>query len=122
LISPEAASVVVDFEQTCSPDVLQTLAAPGIAEIVMAIAKISKHKEYPRYEAHCLNIVPNIKNQDDRIINREMAAEWLRLAEAVLHPISEAARIRRPLSFSKRAFSHGSLILLGWLRLQPAHS
>jgi hypothetical protein len=56
-----------------------------MAEIVMAIAKISKHKEYARYAAHCLNIVPTIKNQDDCIINREMAAEWLRLAEAALH-------------------------------------
>jgi len=50
----------------------------------MASAEINKHKEYSRYAAHCLNIVPRIKNQDDRIINHEMAAEWLRLADAAL--------------------------------------
>ena len=52
----------------------------------MAHAKISKHREYARYAAHCLNIVPTTKNQDDSVINREMAAEWLKLAEAALHP------------------------------------
>lgn len=43
----------------------------------MAAPKNDKHKDYARYAAHCLNLVPAIKNQDDRAINREMAAEWL---------------------------------------------
>jgi hypothetical protein len=46
-----------------------------------------KHKDYVRYAMHCLNLVPAIKDRDDRAINREMAAEWLRLAEAVLYPL-----------------------------------
>jgi hypothetical protein len=53
----------------------------------MAVSKNDKHKDYVRYAAHCLNVVPAIKDQDDRGINREMAAEWLRLADVVLHPL-----------------------------------
>jgi len=50
----------------------------------MAIPKIGKHKEYARYAAHCLNLVASTKDQDSRCINREMAAEWLKLADSVL--------------------------------------
>ena len=46
-----------------------------------------KNKEYARYAAHCLHMVTVAKNQDDRAIQREMAAEWLKLADAVLHPL-----------------------------------
>ncbi len=53
----------------------------------MAEPKNDKHKNYTRYAAHCLNVVPAIKDQDDRAINREMAAEWLRLADAIGHPL-----------------------------------
>jgi hypothetical protein len=52
---------------------------------IMAVP--NRHKDYVRYAMHCLNVVPAIKDQDDRSINREMAAEWLRLADAVLHPL-----------------------------------
>ena len=51
----------------------------------MAIPKYDKHKDYVRYATHCLNLAPSIKDQDNRVINREMAAEWLKLADAVLH-------------------------------------
>ncbi|MGA2895816.1 MAG: hypothetical protein ABSE22_23385 [Xanthobacteraceae bacterium] len=53
----------------------------------MAVAKNEKHREYVRYAQHCLAIVPEAKDQDSRAINREMAAEWLKLADAVLHPL-----------------------------------
>ena len=46
-----------------------------------------KHKEYARYAAHCLHMVTVAKNQDDSAIQREMAAEWIRLAETVLRPL-----------------------------------
>jgi len=49
----------------------------------MAIPKYDKHKDYVRYATHCLNLAPSIKDQDNRVINREMAAEWLNLAESV---------------------------------------
>jgi hypothetical protein len=54
----------------------------------MAIPKNVKHKAYSRFAAQCLNTVTTTKDQDARAINREMAAEWLRLADAVLlHPL-----------------------------------
>jgi hypothetical protein len=53
----------------------------------MATSKGDKHKEYVRYAAHCLNLVPATKDQEACALNREMAAEWLRLADAVLHPL-----------------------------------
>ena len=49
----------------------------------MAIPKNDKHKEYVRYASHCLDIVPAISDQEFRAIQREMAAEWLKLADAV---------------------------------------
>jgi hypothetical protein len=58
----------------------------GLARGIME-PKNNKHKDYTRYAMHCLNVVPAINDQDDRAINREMAAEWLRLADAVLHPL-----------------------------------
>lgn len=49
----------------------------------MAIPKNDKHKQYVRYELHCLDILPTISDQEFRAIQREMAAEWLKLADAV---------------------------------------
>jgi hypothetical protein len=53
----------------------------------MAISKTNKHKEYARYAAHCLDMMVEIKDQETRALNREMAAEWLCLADAVRHPL-----------------------------------
>jgi hypothetical protein len=58
---------------------------------MMATRKNSKHRDYARYATHCLSAVLVIKDQDDRAINREMAAEWLRLADAILHPLKRMA-------------------------------
>ena len=60
----------------------------------MADANNSKHKDYARYAAHCLNLVAALKDQQDRAINREMAAEWLRLADAALEPLKRVPHIR----------------------------
>jgi hypothetical protein len=54
---------------------------------IVATARNDKHKDYVRYAAHCLAMVPATKDQDARAINREMAAEWLKLADALLHPL-----------------------------------
>jgi hypothetical protein len=51
----------------------------------VTISKPDKHKEYARYAAHCLEMTAMAKDHDARIILREMAAEWLTLADAVLH-------------------------------------
>jgi hypothetical protein len=34
-----------------------------------------------------LEIVPAVKDQKYRSIQREMAAEWLKLADALIHPL-----------------------------------
>jgi hypothetical protein len=52
----------------------------------MAIPKNGKHKDYSRYAEHCLQMVTVARDQESRSIQREMAAEWLKLADAVLHP------------------------------------
>jgi len=49
----------------------------------MAIPKDDKRKEYARYALYCLNMVAAVADQDSRSIQREMAAEWLKLAESV---------------------------------------
>jgi hypothetical protein len=46
-----------------------------------------KHKEYALYAAHCLDMGTIIQDQSSRAILREMAAEWLKLADAILHPL-----------------------------------
>jgi hypothetical protein len=53
----------------------------------MAILKDDKHKSYTRYAEHCLTMVTTTRDQDARNINREMAAEWLKLADGLLHPL-----------------------------------
>jgi hypothetical protein len=49
--------------------------------------KSDKHKEYAHYAEHCLQIVPKEPDQEYQAIQREMAAEWIRLAEIVLRPL-----------------------------------
>jgi hypothetical protein len=65
----------------------------------MALRKNDQHKQYARYAAHCLELVPAIPDQEYRSIQREMAAEWLKLADAIIHPqkpiVSNRARRRR---------------------------
>jgi hypothetical protein len=54
---------------------------------IMTIPTNDKHKEYARYAARCLAMVTEAKDQESRTIEREMAAEWLRLADAALKPV-----------------------------------
>jgi hypothetical protein len=46
-----------------------------------------KRKEYAHYAAHCLHMVTAAKDQESRAIQREMAAEWLKLADEIRHPL-----------------------------------
>ena len=57
-------------------------------EPITAIPKSDKHKDYARYAAHCLEMTGATKDQAARAINREMAAEWLKLADAILHHLT----------------------------------
>jgi hypothetical protein len=53
----------------------------------MAKPKNSKHRDYARYAARCLEMTGAKGRQDDRAILREMTAEWLRLADTIAHPL-----------------------------------
>ena len=44
------------------------------------------YKAHVRYAEHCLNMVAATTDQELRSIQREMAAEWLRLADTIRHP------------------------------------
>ena len=46
----------------------------------MAVQKTSKYEEYLRYAEHCLELMRITTNRKSRIIQREMAAEWVKLA------------------------------------------
>jgi hypothetical protein len=52
----------------------------------MAIPTNNKHEQYARYADHCLKVLPVMPDQEYRTIQREMAAEWLKLADAITHP------------------------------------
>jgi hypothetical protein len=78
---------LVNFAQTLLPSRPQSAHSDASGEIV-AIPKNGRHKEYVRYAAHCLEIVPRVPDQEYRSLQREMAAEWLKLADAIIHPLS----------------------------------
>ena len=53
----------------------------------MAIQAEEKHKDYAHYAAHCLYLMNAATDPDSRSIQREMATEWLKLADAIRHPL-----------------------------------
>ena len=57
----------------------------------MAKPKNDKRKDYARYAARCLEMTGAKIHQEDRAILREMTAEWLRLADAIVHPLKPKA-------------------------------
>ena len=46
-----------------------------------------KRKDYVRYAEHCLKVVPDASDQEYSAVQRDMAFEWLKLADAALHPL-----------------------------------
>jgi hypothetical protein len=76
---------VVNFEQT-DPRGCHRFATTPLAGASMPIFKSDKHEEYARYAAHCLTMATAVKDQGSRAIQHEMAAEWLRLADAARRP------------------------------------
>jgi hypothetical protein len=50
------------------------------------VPKNDKFKDYTRYAEHCLNMVAAPMDQELRSLRRDMAAEWLRLADAIRRP------------------------------------
>jgi hypothetical protein len=49
----------------------------------VTVPKDDKFKNYVRYAAHCLNMTAATSDQEFRRIQREMAGEWLRLADTI---------------------------------------
>ena len=47
----------------------------------MPVWKTSKYEEYRLYAEHCLQLVRLAANRKSRVIQREMAAEWFKLAD-----------------------------------------
>jgi hypothetical protein len=52
----------------------------------MTVPKDDKLKDYARYAEHCLNMVASTGDRELRRIQREMAAEWMRLADEIRRP------------------------------------
>jgi hypothetical protein len=55
----------------------------------MAIRKTGKYEEYLRYAEQCLKLVRIATSRESRITQRQMAAEWFKLADmfvAAQHP------------------------------------
>jgi hypothetical protein len=49
----------------------------------MALSNNEKYRDYAHYAAHCLYLETAASDPDSRAIQHEMAAEWLKLADAV---------------------------------------
>jgi hypothetical protein len=48
--------------------------------------KVEEHRKYARFAAYCLSQGNGASDPDARDIQRQMALEWLKLADAMLHP------------------------------------
>ena len=46
-----------------------------------------KYKDYAHYAAHCAYLETAATDPDSRAIQREMAAEWLKLADAIRYSL-----------------------------------
>jgi hypothetical protein len=60
----------------------------------VAISKTAKADEYLRYAEHCLKSAEKLPGQDSRVLLREMAAEWVKLAQAM--PGAQTGKKRGP--------------------------
>jgi hypothetical protein len=72
------------FEQTRLDDVPIRLAPEFMGSAI--VPQNESYKDYARYVEHCLNVAQQLTDQESRRIHREMAAEWLRLADAIRSP------------------------------------
>jgi len=50
----------------------------------MAVPDKDKHKEYSLYAVTCLQMLIAVPDQEARDIQSKMAAEWIRLADAIV--------------------------------------
>ena len=76
---------MVPFAQTTRQDAIDF--QPEIeSQVGRMTVSNDKFKDYVRYAEHCLNMAAAPTDQESRSIQREMAAEWLRLADVVRRP------------------------------------
>ena len=78
---------MVNFDQT-HPD--NSPQIPGLLIRLggtMANPTNEKRKQYAHYAAHCMYLVTAATDPDARAIQHEMAVEWLKLADAIFHPM-----------------------------------
>ncbi len=59
------------------------------------MADKDRHRRYVRYSERCFTMALVAMDEDSRAVQREMAAEWLKLADAVLHPLKRNDAIQR---------------------------
>ena len=52
-----------------------------MAKRTKPVPKKNKYKQYVLYAEHCLAKAKTLPDKEARLIQREMATEWLRLAE-----------------------------------------
>jgi hypothetical protein len=86
---------VFDFDRTHSRNAFHIWRPAGKQQGgIMAPPDKDKHKEYSRYAATCLEMVVVAPNQEARAVQREMAAERLKLADDIIElskPIKRSA-------------------------------
>ena len=58
-----------------------------------AVPKNDKFKNYARYSEYCLNMAAAPTDQNSRSIQREMAVEWLRLADAIRRLVNHPSKL-----------------------------
>jgi hypothetical protein len=74
---------VVNFDQTPLRPTFLIPMGDSFWRGIVAIPENDKSKDYAHYAAHCLCMVTVASDRDSRTIQREMAAEWIRLADSV---------------------------------------
>jgi hypothetical protein len=57
-----------------------------LGEEIVTAPMNDKFKDYARYAKHCLNMGASTSDRELQRIQREMAAEWLRLADEMRRP------------------------------------
>jgi hypothetical protein len=67
-------------------------------------SQADKAIEYANYARHCLNIVKKIPDQASRIVHREMAAEWFKLADQAASGNADAGAQADP---ARKKADHG---------------
>jgi hypothetical protein len=51
-----------------------------------------KAAEYMRYAERCVETAKTLRDREDRSLHREMAAEWLRLAQLIAEEAADSAQ------------------------------